>query len=222
VTALSATAELPPPQHDPEEVRRLAHEILARREFAPPRRSVVERVLGWLGDRLGDLFDRFRPGSPGGAGTGGSNLVSAVVLLAAAAGAVALVWVLWRQRGRIRRRPATDDVDVEVTERRSVSAWEAEAARLEAAGEWKPALRARFRALVERLAGDGVVPDVPGRTSGEYRLDVRVARPEGADDFARAAELFERAWYGDLPTGPGEAAEFAEHADRVLAPGGRR
>jgi hypothetical protein len=105
----------------------------------------------------------------------------------------------------------------EVEERRSVDEWEAAARRHEAAGEWKEGLRCRFRSLVERLVGRGAIPDVPGRTAGELRADVDAALPPVAADFAGAVDLFERAWYGDLPTGPEEAARFQDHAHRVLS-----
>ena len=64
--------------------------------------------------------------------------------------------------------------------------------------------------------------DVPGRTSGEYRADVRESLPEVAEAFAAAADLFERAWYGDLPTGEAEAVRFSRDAELVLAAGGDR
>ena len=97
---------------------------------------------------------------------------------------------------------------------------EAAARRHEAAGEWKEGLRCRFRGLVERLIARGAIPDVPGRTAGEFRIDLRETLPDAAADFAGAADLFERAWYGDLPTGPDEAARFEGLAERVLS-GGR-
>jgi hypothetical protein len=44
--------------------------------------------------------------------------------------------------------------------------------------------------------------------------------PEVAEAFDDAADLFDRAWYGDLPTGPDEAARFRSDAEQVLAAGG--
>lgn len=215
-------AQLPPPGHDPEEVRRLADEILSRSEFGPPRRGLIERIVRWILDRLADLFDEITPGDAQPGATGGSNFLSSLILLVALVAVIAVVVVVIR-RGGLRRKPKTDDdVEVDIEERRSVSAWEREAVRLEGEGQWKQGLRCRFGALVERLRDDGVVPAVPGRTSGEYRIDVRATLPERADDFAGAAELFERAWYGDLPTGPDEATRFAGHAERVLTAAGER
>ncbi len=57
----------------------------------------------------------------------------------------------------------------------------------------------------------------PGRTAGEYSDHVAQVLPEVAAPFDDATDLFERAWYGDMPTGPDESARFQEAAGRVLA-----
>jgi len=219
-------AEPPRPSHDADEVRRLADEIVGRREFAEPGRSAVQRALEavgrWIQRVLG--LDREQPEldvGTGGPGSGGSSGLTILLLVAAV---VAVVLVLRATRGgwSRRRRVAVDDVDTDLEVRRSAEQWDDLARRLEAEGRWKDAMRARFGSLVERLADVGVVADVPGRTSGEYRVDVRGTLPGAADDFAEAADLFERAWYGDLPTGPEEADRFAGDAVRVLDAAGAR
>ena len=53
---------------------------------------------------------------------------------------------------------------------RTAAQWRAEAAAHDAAGRWREALRCRYRALVAELAGRGLVEEIPGRTSGEYRI----------------------------------------------------
>ena len=211
----------PEPTSDPEEVRRLADEILDRPEFGDEGRSWLERLLDWVARQL----DRFLgDGAGAGVDVGGSQILSIVLLVVAV---VLVVLVLLRLRGSWRGggrggAPAAP-LDVDVDERRPADAWDDLAARLEAEGRWKEALRAQFGALVERLRAGGVVADVPGRTTGEYRADVRASLPDAADAFAEAADLFDRAWYGDLPTGPDEAGRFAVDAERVLAAsGGRR
>lgn len=204
-------AEPPPPVHDPEEVRRLADEILGRGEFQPPDRSLLERVIDWIADRL-PSFD----GASVTTGGGGSGVLTLVLLALLIAGLGLAVRALLRQPRR-HRSDVELEPEAEVEAHRTAREWSAAAARHEAAGEWKDGLRCRFRALTERLAGEGVVPDTPGRTSGEYRLDVASTLPEVSGDFEHAALLFDRAWYGDFDTGPEEAEEFAEHADRVLA-----
>jgi hypothetical protein len=88
---------------------------------------------------------------------------------------------------------------------------------LESTGDWKGGLRCRYRELVGELVARDVLRDVPGRTAGEYRTELREHAPEVAAPFSGACDLFERAWYGDLPTGRDESEHFRELADRVLA-----
>ena len=213
------TAAPPVPGHDADEVRRLADEILGRPEFAAPERSFFERFLDWVLRQLERLFggdgDPAEIGGEAG-GAGGSAWFTLLVLVVAA---VLVVVVLRALRGTWtgRRRVEDDPLDVDVEDRRDAAAWDALARRLEAEGRWKDAMRARFGSLVERLVEQGVVGDVPGRTTGEYRAEVRSALPEVGDEFAEASDLFDRAWYGDLPTGPAEAERFTSDAERVLA-----
>jgi hypothetical protein len=99
--------------------------------------------------------------------------------------------------------------------------WLDAAERAEAAGDWREGLRCRHRALVARLVEEGVVDDVAGRTTGEYRREVGRALPGAAGEFAGATELFERAWYGAAATGPEERARFGALAEQVLERVGR-
>ncbi len=197
--------ELPTPQEAPAQARRRAEEILARPELRPEPRPLVERVL----DELGELLDRV----VGGVGSVSPLLAWAIV------GAVAglLGFALWRGvralqgdaavRGGVgvdgRRRPPAD--------------WRAEAAAHEAAGRWREALRCSWRAVVAELAARGLLEEVPGRTTGEYRRAVARSLPDGAAAFSRSTRLFEDAWYAAVEVGPAEAAEVRDLGDQVLA-----
>lgn len=220
----AAGAEPPPLEHDPQDVRQLADEILERDEFQPPQRSILQRIGDWLQDLLGgDSGDGGGSGSSaeaGGAGAGGSSVFT-VVLFVLAVVAVGYVVLVLLRHPRRRRVIGDDDLAVELEAHRTARQWAADAQRFEAEGRWKDGLRCRFRALVEELVDERVVPELAGRTSGELRLDVRAAVPAAADRFDEAATLFERAWYGDLPTGPEEAGRFAASAEAVLAEAAR-
>ena len=100
--------------------------------------------------------------------------------------------------------------------RRTAAEWRAEAEGRERDGDWRGAVRCRYRALVAELAERGLVDEVPGRTAGEYRREVAGAAPDAAADFAGATELFELAWYGHGETDAAAAARFGSLADRVL------
>lgn len=202
--------ELPTPQPGVEGASERAKEILARDEFLPERKNLVERVLGWIGRRLGDLF-RFDESSPGGASSTFSIIVGVVAI-------ALLLYVLTKLRTGKRVRADDDDDDAEllISQTRSHAEWLDEALAHELAGEWKLALRARYRWLVTGLAEAGALQNVPGRTSGELRLQYADEHPADAAVFAAATDLFELAWYGNVPTGRDENERFVAFAQRLL------
>ncbi|HEX9258479.1 MAG TPA: DUF4129 domain-containing protein, partial [Acidimicrobiales bacterium] len=100
--------------------------------------------------------------------------------------------------------------------------WRDEAAAHAEAGRWKDALRCRYRALVGDLARRGLLDEIPGRTTGEERGQLRTNAPEVTTEFAGATDLFDRAWYGDEPTGPSEHDRFRALEEAVLERTGGR
>ena len=193
------------PGRDPERVREAVREVLSRPEFRPPERSLLERAVDWLLEVIGRLL-----GALAGSGAGGivGLLLLALVLLG--------VGVLAARFSR-GLTPSPEVAAVVAQGRRpSAADWRAEAEALERAGAWREAVRSRYRALVADLAARGLVEEVPGRTAGEYRRQVRRAVPAAATDFAGATELFEVAWYGRADTGAPEAAHLRDLSDRVL------
>jgi hypothetical protein len=228
VAAVTATAPtvhaqpaptLPDPQPTPEEARRQADEILSRSEYQEPPPSFVERIIEWILERLRDLFDRVpTPDTPTARTPGGGDTVLAWLVVAALVGLVVFLLTRWRRGASLRRRDKRDPLVVTEREaRREPDEWLAEAERLEQAGHWKAALRCRFRALIGELIERGVVRDLPGRTSGEFRVEIRRSARDLAGPFNQASVLFDAAWYGDLPTGPAESATFQRLADEILA-----
>jgi hypothetical protein len=198
---------LPPSEHDPESVRQLADEILARSRYDRPEPSIPDRILEWLGERLADLV-------AGLVGGGGGAVVAWAILLGFAA---AIVFLLVRY-GRV-TLPALaaephPEVMVELT--RTAREWREEAARLESEGRWREGLRCRYRALVADLVRRGTIAEQAGRTTGEYVRDVAAREPDAAPAFAAATDLFEVVWYGGATTGPAEAGRFGELEAQVL------
>lgn len=180
-----------------DEVRQLADEILARPEFVQPEPSLLERVRSWFEDLVGRVLEA---AFSGGAG----SLLGWVVLLGAVA---AIIWFATRL-GRTVQVDRRVGVRLEGVHRRTPAEWRAEAEDHEAAGDWKLALRCRYRALVGDLIADRLLEDVAGRTTGEYRRDLAVRAPDRSPAFAEATELFELAWYADRATGPDENQRF--------------
>lgn len=200
--------DLPPSVHDPERVRDLADTILADQRYRRPPKSIPDRILDWFGEQLGKVLGSL-------VGSGAGTLVAWSIVLAAV-GLVVFLIVRYGRVGRVPRAPERPSpVMVELT--RTPQEWRAEAVALEARGRWKEGLRCRHRALIAELVRRDAIPDQPGRTAGEYVRDVAVSLPDAAPALAAATELFEAAWYGDVPTGAPEAARFESLDAQVLA-----
>jgi hypothetical protein len=201
-----ARADLPAPTRDPDQVRRVVREVLARPEFRPPTRSLFTRILDWILELIGRLLAVL--------GQSAAGSVVGLLLLVAIVVAVGLAVARF---SRAVTRSAEVAAAVPAAPRRSAADWSAEAEAHERAGEWRQAVRCRYRSLVAELAARGLLDEVPGRTAGEYRGEVGRRVPTAAADFAGVTELFEVAWYGRRPTGADQAALLRDLSDRVLA-----
>lgn len=188
------------------EVRQRAHEILQRAEFGR-HESLLQRFFGWLGD----LFSKITFGVGGGPGFLG-NLIGFAIIAGVVVVLVLLVRALLR-RTRIEKPDVGDDLSIELEEGRDAADWRSDAERFEAAGQWREAMRARYRELVRTLVDEGVFDDLPGRTTGEYRAEYTSARPAHAPSFTALTELFEGVWYGGLDTGASDNRRFRQLAD---------
>lgn len=165
----------------------------ARDELAKPQYQVgkpslldraVNRVLAELGELVADAV-RLVPGGIGGVTLAAVVLVVAVVLLRLGLGPLQV-----RDALTDRRRGATA---------RTAQDYRREAAQLAAAGDWKQAVRARFRAVARELEQRGVLDPRPGRTAGEIAGEAGAAVPAVAAPAEAAARLFDTVWYGDRP-----------------------
>jgi len=212
---------LPEPAPSTADADARADQILSGEEYRPPEPNWFDRAWEWIKDRIEDLLRRLDldRGAPGEAGA--SKVVAWVVIALLVGLAIFLI-----VRARARRRPRDEAMDdpvyvSEVEARRTADEWLVQAARHEDAGEWKAALRCRYRALIVELIEHDVVRDLPGRTSGEFRLEVRRRAPALDAPFTTASGLFDEAFYGDLPTGPAESVRFQEAAGAIVGGLGR-
>lgn len=207
------------PRSDPAELTEDVRRVMARDEFRYEK-SWFDRLAEWIGRQLERLFGDGDPSGPasGASFAGGIGSVLAWLLIVVAALAIIAV-IVYVVRRRVARVPDDDgpETEIEIEHRRSARAWASDADRLEAEGDWKGALRARYRHLVRTLVDRGQLPDVPGRTTGELREDLALTTPDATEAFDTASLLFELAWYAHVPTGPDEAARFADAAEEVLA-----
>jgi hypothetical protein len=172
------------------------------------------------------------PDPPSGGGSMWAGIFEIVVWVMFFAMVLALVFLLVRtlmttdfarRRSRRRGRERTDDTDVEelrpvvVDHTREPSEWRREAAEHRAAGRYRDAVRCRYRALVGDLARRGLIDEIPGRTSGEERVQMANVAPAHAPSFASAAELFDDAWYGDVPLADADVQRMEALEERVLS-----
>lgn len=193
-------------------------EVMARPEFQYPK-SLMERLGDWLGERLDDLFGRTPdPGVPNTTFAGGIGPVVGWLIIVVAVAVVVVVVVVvvrnWVGKASPEEEPLSD---TELEHRRRAKEWAGEASDHESRGEWKPAVRARFRELVRTLTDRRQVVDLAGRTTGELRDDMAATTPDAADAFDTACLLFELPWYADVPTGEAENRLFKQAAATVLA-----
>jgi hypothetical protein len=166
---------------------------------------VIQRLL----DLADELFRKVAGGLGGGSALVGWAIVGVVGVVAVVV-FVVVARALQRDPG-VGAGVAVDGVG------RPPADWRAEAARHEAAGAWRDALRCHWRALVADLAARGLVEEVPGRTTGDYRRHVARAVPGAAKTFASATGLFEVAWYAAQEVDAAAVAEERRLGDQVLA-----
>jgi hypothetical protein len=177
--------------------------------------SVLQRFLDWIGGFFDDLFN-VGVGGGGAFGGGIGGVVAWLMIAAAVAAIVAVIVVAVRQRRRSTRAEVERGI-AEVEHRRPASDWRRDAEAHEAAGEWKDAMRARYRELVRTLVDRRQLPDVAGLTTGELRGELAATTPDASVPFDVASSLFEVAWYGDRPTGVAENQQVRAAAEQVLA-----
>lgn len=213
---------LPLPEHDADRVRDAADRIVGGSELED-RRNLIQRLADWLVDFLGDLFGGFG-GAGDGLGAVGTLIQLLLLALAVTVIGLAVRALLRAQRGRLGVEKSEMTVvlgvpgDPDELRRLSEGA--------ESAGEWKAALLGRYRLIVATLVSDGVLADVPGRTTGEYRQEFAEVRPGQSSTFGAATRAFEAAYFGDVEVGPGDVEDMRTRAstllvDRVVAGAGR-
>lgn len=202
------------PGGDPARIDEEVREVLAREEFRYDP-SWFDRLADWIAEQLGGGEVTAGSGATFGGGIGA--VLAWILILAAVAAVVAVVVYVVVRRVRAPERVEGPDTEIEVEHRRSARAWASDADRLEAEGDWKGALRARYRHLVRTLVDRGQLPDVAGRTTGELREDLALTVPDAGAAFDTASTLFELAWYAHVETGPEQSARFRAAAEEVLA-----
>ncbi len=172
------------------------------------------------------------PSNLGGGDAAASGLGTLLVVLLVAALVAVVAWIVVSMlRNRSSSDDDLDDLDEElddvVDERivdveRPPDSWRRAAAEHRASGRFRDSVRCEYRALVGDLARAGHVDEIPGRTSGEERDQVRALAPGVAPSFDEAADIFDGAWFDDAVVTATDDQHFVEASATVLAPMGAR
>lgn len=201
---------LGPVDQDPQDVRDQACRIVTSNDkvctpatTTPPKTGDGSSFdLSWLGALLWVLL-----------------IIGLVVVLIVIVRAVASGH--WKRRAH--GDDADDDLDevelsaVAIDRSREPVNWRAEAEAHRREGRFRDALRCRYRALVGDLARKGLIDEIPGRTTGEERAQLREVRPGASPPFDAAADLFDDAWYGDVPVAAADDDRFQALEHDVLS-----
>lgn len=217
---LRASGTDDPVDQDPDDIRDLACELTERDRVCRPAEPPRPR----------------EPGS-GGGDIGWLNLLTLLLWLLVFAAVAGLLYLLvnavlartgWGRRAADASADDADEIDgaepigpVVVDRSREPVNWRAEAEQHRRAGRFRDALRCRYRALVGDLARGGLVDEIPGRTTGEERAQLRRVRPTANAPFSAAADLFDGAWYGHLPVDEADDDAFQRLERDVLSEAGR-
>jgi Domain of unknown function (DUF4129) len=198
---------VPVPARSGAAVRAMAARILAERQFRQSE-DLWQRLVAWLDAHLHVQVPSFF----------GGTWVPFVVIAVLVAVAAAVAFFAFRNGSlrRVRRARRTGVVVTEQDRALSAEQWRQEADRLAAEGNYREALRCRYRALVAELADRRLIDQVPGRTSGDYERAVRALVPEAAEQFSSVTRLFERCWYGHEASDAKTQVVFDEAARAVI------
>ena len=188
-----------------EEAREWVLRELSRPEYAD-KRSLLQRLLDWVGDLVDELL-RHGPGAlPGWA------LPVVLALLAVLLGTV-LVTRLGREGGPSRRGEGVvldePHLDADAYRARARAAYAAGLAD-GAAADW-------FRAIAASASERALIDESPGRTAHEVSVALAALLPEEAPALSRAADHFDAIRYGDAHVDEAVARSIADLDSRLAA-----
>lgn len=211
VAYVSSGDPLGPVDQDPDEVRDDACDIVAGGRACEPPPATTD------------------PSSGGETGAGFGQVLFIGAIIALVVTLVVLLARRWTPRRTAEGGGDEDDADADeplaarlVDHANDPSSWRRRADDHRAAGRIRDAVRCRYRALVGDLARRGLLDEIPGRTSGEERAQLGELAPALRPAFDGAADLFDDAWFGDVPVSTSDDDRFQELERRVLDETARR
>lgn len=202
---------------DPDDARDAACDVTAGSDVCNPPEAVEEEPVDFDPPTI----------SAGGGGGGGLGLVLVIILVALIVAALAWLAKAWFDGRSVASDDGDDldeideDLDDAVAERivdheTPPDRWRRSAAEHRDGGRYRDAIRCEYRGLVGDLARAGFVDEIPGRTSGEERVQIAELAPRVLADFGVAADLFDEAWFNDDEVSGAHDRRFVAASSAVL------
>lgn len=196
-----------------DEARRRALAELAKAKYGgTPEwlQRAADRAWRWV-ERILEAYLRWRASQGAGGGVSPWFVIAVVVLV------VALALIVWKVGlPRWQRRSASDH-SLALDPTKAATDYRALAEAAAAAGDWRVAVRERFRAVVRELEVRTILDVRPARTAWEAAYSASRTVPEAADALHSGAELFNAVVYGDRAADAGTYARLVAVDQTVTA-----
>jgi hypothetical protein len=179
---------------------------LSKRIYHLTDPSPIQRVMSWVWEHFLKLFSKLASITPGGL----PSLLVVILVI------VALVVATRLGLGPAHLRDALTDRR-RGARVRSADEYRAEAESLAASGDFKEAVRARFRAIIRELEERAILDPRPGRTAGEIAREGSTAVPSIREDLHAVAATFNRAWYSRVPATRADYDTVRDADERIRA-----
>jgi hypothetical protein len=206
----------PPIGIDREEAQRRADEELSKSKYSHIP-EWLQHLIDWGQRTLENLVSTIVSGPQVGGGVSWGLVAVVLILLALVA---LIIWRVGLPRWRQVRRP---DAEVDVDQSVLPSTYRDLAEAAAALGEYRTAIRERFRAIIRELEFRTIIAPRASRTAFEAATVASRELPHAQEPLYAAADIFSAVMYGDRPGTPDDwrrilDAEQAVHtaADRPV------
>jgi hypothetical protein len=195
-----------------EQARQWMSEELARSEYQDTR-SLFQRLMDWLAERLADL--------QGTQGTGGVSLPPLVITGVVVLIVVGIAFLLTRIR--VESRAVAERKTLLGNSALTAEQLRREAERALAENRFDDAVLAWTRAIARDAESRTLLPDAPSMTAHEVGTALAVAFPAHVDDIASTMDRFDAVAYGDQAASRDDAlatraTDAALHGARPVLP----
>jgi Domain of unknown function (DUF4129) len=204
--ASAALSAVLPRDLDPstEQARQWLSDELARSEYQDTR-SLFQRLMDWLADRLADLQST--------QGTGGWSFPPIVITLVVVVVVAGILFLLTRIR--VESKSVSERKTLLADSVLTADQLRREAERALAENRFRDAVLAWTRAIARDAESRTLLPDAPSMTAHEVGAALAVAFPAHRGETERTMDLFDAVAYGDL-TATREDALLARSTDAAL------